>query len=362
MAFPYETQQLKQSFFCRILGREPKENAIIKITNLFAQAENLTDVSSGDIQNIFKEHNIDLHKNFPDQMRNFYWQYLKYCLSDNKITEEDRNTLYHLGEIMNLSESEAIDIYSKEVTPIYQDGIDAVIANGCLNEAGKSALKKLRTDLILSEESAKDIYAREVKKYMEDYISSILSTGAYSPEDEIKLNQLATNLGAQIGFDSKTRDLLDKYRLNWIIENGDIPEKQTDINLHKDEKCYFSTNVKWYEHKTITQRVRYSGPTARIKIFKGFYYRMGDLAVQRITQDILAFIDFGSMYLTNKRLIIMGGKKSLTIPLSKILNFTPYTNGIKIEKETGTPPFFEFTNEVDIFANMLKRVLHDFNK
>ena len=83
------------------------------------------------------------------------------------------------------------------------------------------------------------------------------------------------------------------------------------------------------------------------------------MSVQRITEDVLAHIDTGTMYLTNKRLILMGSRKNSTIRLNRILDFTPYRNGVDIQKDSGKSPFLKFDHDVDVFCLYLDRALRD---
>jgi hypothetical protein len=170
---------------------------------------------------------------------------------------------------------------------------------------------------------------------------------------------MAKCLGVTVHQDEATRNLLDKYRLYWLIDSGDIPEISVDITLTKNEKCHFVCRANWYEQRKITKRIRYSGPTLRLKMAKGLYWRMGDLGVQRVSEDIMAHIDSGNLFLTNKRIIFLGDNKSTNIKLNKIVDFTPYSNGVTIVKDAGRSPFLEFSKDVDLFAMILKRVIRD---
>jgi hypothetical protein len=81
--------------------------------------------------------------------------------------------------------------------------------------------------------------------------------------------------------------------------------------------------------------VNYGGPTLSIPIYKGLRWRMGSIAVSRVTQDVLTQIDTVDFYLTNKRVFLQGGRKNTTVALKKIVHFTVYSDGLQIEKDTG---------------------------
>ena len=111
--------------------------------------------------------------------------------------------------------------------------------------------------------------------------------------------------------------------------------------------------------RTVTQRINYSGTTASIKIMKGVRYRVGTIKPQRITSEQWKQIDYGSMYLTNKRIILIGQSKNSNIKLQKILSFTPYSDGVEISKDAGRNPLIRFSTNTDIFSLILSRLLNE---
>jgi len=94
---------------------------------------------------------------------------------------------------------------------------------------------------------------------------------------------------------------------------------------------------------------------------KSYFFGLHDkwFSVQRVTEDVWQTIDTGHIYLTNKRLIFMGNLGNKIIRLNKILDITPYKNGVDIQKETGRSPFLEFSENVDIFSMMLVRLMDE---
>jgi hypothetical protein len=98
--------------------------------------------------------------------------------------------------------------------------------------------------------------------------------------------------------------------------------------------------VSHHRIKTVTKRINYSGPAASIKIMKGVRWRVGSIAVQRMTTDVMTQLDNGSLYVTSARLFFDGEKKNTSIPLGKITNFTVFKDELQIEKETGPDEYF----------------------
>jgi hypothetical protein len=151
---------------------------------------------------------------------------------------------------------------------------------------------------------------------------------------------------------------LSKYKLYWTIENGELPTIDVPISLGKQEECYFQTHAEWHEQRTVTQRINYRGTTASIRIMKGVRYRVGSIKPQRITSEEYKLLDSGTLYLTNKRIIFTGRLKNSTISLTKVLSFTPYSDGVEISKDTGRPPLFKFSSNNELFPLIMSRLLN----
>jgi hypothetical protein len=192
---------------------------------------------------------------------------------------------------------------------------------------------------------------------MQNFIDLAIADERLSPDEETEINNIANNLGINLSFDDHSQKSLDRYRLYWQIENGIIPEIISDINLYNGEKLHFKTQVDWVEHKQITRRLNYGGPTARLRLTKGVYYRMGSLGVNKTTEDIWQKLDSGIVYLTDRRIIFMGSRGNKNIRLNRILTYNPYSNGVDIQKSAGKSPFLEFSDNVDLFCMILGRLL-----
>ncbi|MFH1740305.1 MAG: CheF family chemotaxis protein, partial [bacterium] len=180
-----------------------------------------------------------------------------------------------------------------------------------------------------------------------------------SPEEDKELDTAAASLKARMNFDADTEKAMEKFRLFWQIENGNLPCVEPGINLQRNETCHLVCDVDWYEERRTTRRIQYGGPTMRIRLAKGLYWRMGDVAVQRVSEDAMTHIDSGRIFLTNKRIVFMGNRGNKTIRLDKILDFEAFQNGIQIQKDAGKNPFLQFSDGVDVFAMILGRVIRD---
>ncbi len=355
----YTKKELKRpSFFQKIFGVKLKENGIIEINNLLAD-RGLLLVKVDDIQTITADYKINLKTKFRLHICDIYTQYLTHCLSDKHLSDRELDDLKHLKQIFNLSDQEIDKIHKDVSGKIYKKEVDKAVEDGKLEKSERDFLSKLQKDIKLSDEFTNEIYKESATALVQRFIDDAVSDERLSPDEEKQLAAISNSLNINFQFDEPTHVLLDKYKLFWQIENGEIPTIDPGINIQKSEECYFRTHCNWLEQRRVTKRIRYGGPTMRIKIAKGLYWRAGDLAIQPVAEDVWATIDSGDLYLTNKRLIFMGSKGNKTIRLNKVLDFTTYSNGVDIQKDTGKSPFLQFSNNTDIFTMILGRAISE---
>jgi len=350
---------IKSSFFQKLIKVCPKGNALREINNLIAKTQDIKTISIENIEAIAFRYKVKIHKKFKNELQEMYYRFLRHCFEDKILSDGELEQLAHLKIIFNIGD-EIIDQIHKNVSlEVFNESIDEAIADGKLDKNEKEFLDKLQTRLKLSNDIATNIYSKKAAAYLETCLNSAISDERLSPDEDNELQMIAKNLGIAFEVDKNTKDILDKYRLYWLIENGTLPIVDVDINLQKKEECYFTTQAKWYEYRRVTQRVRYGGPTFKLKIAKGLYWRAGDLGVQTVSNDTLNLIDTGLLYLTNKRIIFTGSKDPKTIQHAKILSFESYNNGIEILKDAGKSPFLEFEKGADIFSMILGRVIRE---
>jgi hypothetical protein len=344
--------------FQRLFKRSPKENSFVEINNLLA-IKPIKEIKVEHVAEIVEKYKVDLRRLFLNRLKELYERYLKICFEDNVLTEDEIDNLNHLKSILMLNTDEVTALHNALGGAIYRNNIDEAIKDGIFDENKQAFLNKLKQNLQLPDAIAEKISQESRTQLVKDKVDAISEDNRISPEEWEELNLLAKNLDVNLTMDDKSKAVLEKMKLFWIIENGDLPVKQVEINLQKNEKCYYSSYAEWYENRTVTKRINYSGPSYRIKIMKGLYYRVGSIKPRRITMEQLQQIDLGVVYITNKRIIFMGNKKNTNILFSKILFIVPYHDGIEIEKSTGKSPILKVFNNADILAMIISRIMND---
>lgn len=341
----------------KLLKKQPRSNFVIEINNLLA-TKHISDVTTEDIISIMGKYRSGFSNKVLQGLHNLYSDYLVYCLEDKMLSDEEINNLNHLKEILGINDPEIKALHNAITGAIYRKSVHEAVQDGEVSPEEKTFLVSLYKNLALSDELAEKITTEVKGAFVQEYLRNAIADQRLSPQEEEQLQAICRNLNVDLALTEGTKKQLAKYKLLWSIENGDIPQVNVSISLGKQEVCYFYASTDWYELRTVTQRINYAGTTASIKIMKGVHYRVGSIKPQRITSQELKHIDTGMLYITNKRLIFTGKIKNTTINLTKILSFTPYSDGVEISKSAGRSPFLKFSSDTDVFNLILSRLLN----
>ena len=228
---PFRMRSLKdQSFLQRVTGQRPKENALIEINNMFAKRPVRT-VSISDIEKVAESYKFNVFKKFQGPLIGLYRDYLIHCLSDKVLTNEEIKDLLHLKHALGLNDKVVSKIHSEVSESVYSKSVDEAIADGRLDPDEEAFLDKLQQELKLPQEVAQRIYGTKAREYLDRYLKSALSDERLSPEEDEEIGSIAKSLGIQISYDERTKSTLDKYRLYWLIENGEIAYPVAEITI-----------------------------------------------------------------------------------------------------------------------------------
>ena len=348
----------KPSLFHRLFGRPYRPNLLVEFRNMIA-SHDLHAISADHIVGLETKYRCRLTDTSLDGRQQLFADVLTAYLGDQRLTEQERENLTRLRDLLGIPHAQAQRIREEKVAPIFRHRAETAVSNGELSPEQQEALNELADAIALPEQVASRIYGEVAGDRIQRFLDGAIADQQLSPEEDEELRLLSRNLRVCTTMDSATQRTLDRYRLFWQIENGDVPEIDAGINLFRGERCFYRSDAAWHELKQVTRRFNYGGPTMRIKIMKGVYWRAGSLGVQRVSEDVLKHLDDGTLFLTNKRIIFMGRRKNKNIRLNRILDFEIYSNGVQIEKDAGASPFLETSADMELFGLLLGRAIRD---
>lgn len=353
----FGTQSLiKQTLFQRMFNKLPKRNYLIELENKLSENEDkISTINKNEVEVLKQKYKIS-NKDFKTEREMLLDKLISRCLWDNRLSDDEKNQLNCLCNLLELPVEYLNNKILEEGKLIYRNKVKCVIEDNRVEESEKEDLENIKNEFSINDDIGDDIYGSECQQKIQSYVDEIIKKRRMSPEEDKKLQEMISELDIKVSFNGNGLDTLKEY---WQVENGELKELESPINIQKSEKLYFKQKINWYEERKQITYVSYSGLTSNIRICKGLNLRAGAVAPSRHTEDVMKLIDSGEVFFTNKRIIFMGEHGNKNIPYSKVLAIVPYTNGIQIEKDTGKSPFFE-CNNAELMGIYIARLLKDF--
>src|SRR5690606_33894427 len=122
---------IRQSFFQKLLGQHPRENAIIEVNNLLA-AKPIDRVTPAHITAIEKKYRTNIKKQFQLNLEEFYAVYLNHCLQDRTLDDGEVSELEHLKNIFALPDKAVTYLHEQVGSLVYRDCYKQAVADGHL--------------------------------------------------------------------------------------------------------------------------------------------------------------------------------------------------------------------------------------
>lgn len=331
MDTPFQFVPLKkQSLLQKLFGQNPEENALLELNNLLF-SEGIQSVTPEKLTVLESTYGISLSERFGLNLEEFYAVALNHYLSGYTLSEEESSGLKKLAQTFGLSQK-TTDFLHLEIGKIaYRKCFIQTLSNGDFNEQKETYLKATQKNLSLPDEEEKIISEEVRSEHLLDYFGEMVSDERVSPQEEERFNAKAKSLKIRPVSNSQTQQQLNQYRQYWSLENEELTAIDNIFEIQKSETCYMVVNrVQIYEARS--DRSKYGGTYEKL-------------------------IDSGTLYLTQKRIFIIGLEKNYIIKLENIIKAQRTADGIIIHKLTGRNPTIKMsTHDSTIISILLKRL------
>jgi DNA-directed RNA polymerase subunit F len=355
---PYKRLVLKEpSSIQKLLKQLPQENGIIEINNYLASIS-LLEMERTPISKIESKYNLKKYNNHVSDLQKLLQSFCTHYFN-LELPNPGFLAVNKMIQVLGMDNKDS-DIVIRQVSlENYQNRCVAVVETGNITEEQRNYLDSVEKIFQIPAKTANEILDKVRKEKVRSTFNKILADGEISPEEEEELALIQENLGVTLSYEEKVSKDIEKMRAIWRINHAELTPVFSDVNLHKNEFCYFESRANWYEQRAVTGTTNYSGPTGRIRVTKGVYYRYGQINHGTSSHQEMTLIDTGTIHITNKRLIFMGTKKNTTINFDSILGIIPYSDGLGIQKASGKSPNISILNDPDYATAILMRLMRD---
>lgn len=242
--------------------------------------------------------------------------------------------------------------------------IRSMIASSLFGKVDKDEIFQIARESYIGEEELKSL----ILNGLDEAIDKALEDNILTEEEEEKLKVIFLEFGFNTDelSSSKTYEKLIKSLVLRDVLEGKIPnrvkiEGVLPFNFLKSETpIWIFNDVKYYQLKTYRHYVGGSDGVS-IRVMKGVYYRVGGFRGYPIEETKLTKVDEGILCITDKHIYFGGRVKSFRISYDKIVSFTPYSDGIGIQRDSANAePEYFITNDgwftYNLVVNLANRV------
>ena len=355
---PFIQRPLKpQSFFQKLFKQLPKENAIIELNNLLAIFP-LDEITEDNITAIEQKYGLNLIKTFYPNLEEFYAVLLNFYLKDKMLSDEEIRNLEGLKNALGLYDASITFLNAKIGSVVYKQLFQEVVSDGEISEQEKKFLKDLENKLRLPDSISQKISEEVRTRYIHGYMSQVISNQTLSPEDEKELDAIAKNLNVNLVSNKSTAQQLERLKLYWSLENLTLPIIEASVKLQKNEKCFFTQeNIDLHGIRRPKHAPELKAYSTNLSTIRGAYLNN---ELESIFTRNLKVSNSGTLCLTNKRVLLLGSKKS-TIALDKVMQINLFSDGVEIIKNAGNNIILRIDDNADVFAIILDRLIKNRN-
>ena len=194
MAEPFQRRSAGgEGFFSRLFGGGAKGNTMREVEQLLAQAERVGDVTPERVSQVAAAHGVDLGTQLRKPRRMLYRRFLKHCLTDNALSEQENADLAHLRSILKLQNEDAVQVHDAVARFVYGKAIEQVLEDQRLDRKEEAFLKRLRDDLQIDEPLAQEMLAEGAQRARQRYLAKAVSHNVLIDSGETVLELTGTS-------------------------------------------------------------------------------------------------------------------------------------------------------------------------
>ncbi|MFI4933044.1 MAG: hypothetical protein ACHP7N_00330 [Caulobacterales bacterium] len=187
-------------------------------------------------------------------------------------------------------------------------------------------------------------------------LSALAADGEFSPDDDAQIAALFDGLHVAGGWPQPVAERVEALRATWRARHGPLKAIESPVGLKRGEIALAKAVAEAHQSRTRTRRVGFAGPSVRLRVMKGVYYRAGAYDVGAQTAEVDQLVGTGDLVVTTKRLIFASPQKALSPAIDSLLKVeTIDGRGIRVTLSSGKPITFMLQSADPHFVDLLER-------
>lgn len=362
MVRPFVARPVPRAPVTWLQSRPPARGAQIELENLLARADHLLDVTAEEIEPIERRYDLDLSLVLPGHLEALFIRYLRYCLQDERMADDEVTELVHLKRLLRITDRRARELHDAIAGVIYQTALVDRLSKWGLRPDHETFLSELREAMLLSDEHVDRLHRAAARTVVAQAEAEALSDVRLSPDEEAELTALADGFGVRWPTAVSDRSRLERLREYWRLDNDDLPVVDTPIALMEGERVHYRLpDVTWTAGRRGFEPFVDAAAKVKSMLAALVPRRWRDARPMRSARQHEAWaFDTGDLYLSSHFLHFEGKRRRRSIPLLRIIRVRPGNRRLFIERVARGPTVvLELPGETDRTFAVLTRLIRE---
>ena len=282
---------------------------------------------------------------------------MRFFIASDGIDAAEARMLRHLQSVLGLIQRDLGETYRTIAEQAYAESLSAALDDEDLSPEERARLDALTAELRVSPERRGLLFREQAQVILQRLLGNTSPDRLLSPEEHDAIQSMAEKFGMHMNGDVAAHTQFDRFSLMWQIENGELPTVTTSIALSVGEVCHFYAPARWHEWRrppagVVERPQRVSSP-----VMRGLSYRAESRIKTSAPLAQLTEVSAGTLYITNRRLLLLSESAQRAVANSEIVALAPYTEGFGIETASGSSPVVTIDGDVEIATAIAAEVL-----
>lgn len=156
---PFRTGSRRLRAVLKRIRRDPATGAFEDILAALSGAAGVREVTSARIRSITMTWRVDLERDLRGRTIRFYRDFLRHCLEDHKLSNDELEDLAHLRRILRLDPHDVDLAHRRIAREVYSRSVDDLLTDATIDPGERAFLGTLREQLGISRSVADNIEA-----------------------------------------------------------------------------------------------------------------------------------------------------------------------------------------------------------
>ena len=311
---------------------------------MVAAADSLAAFGPDDRDRISRQRGVDLEARYPDERRALYQDVLEARLADGDLDANDRSVLAHVADTLALTPADLRPVHERAFGIAVADALE----DGRLAVEERLLLYKLQHALDLDPRLASGAYAVLARERLVELVAKALGDGLLSPDEEAHILEAAAALDVEVPADLEA--LLDGARSGWEARSG-AGRPPAPVALAKRERARYQTGA-WWRLARPSKLTAWAGYAA---------VQAGQTQGLVVPPSVLKGESWsGSATVTDRRLVLAAERADpADLPLDRVEQTLRFRNGAVVRVTSGRRYFVDAGPDRDEFYRHLYHAVED---